>query len=303
MGKYLGAILCTLVVCRAADECRPLTDREGNDLTQDVREKYKLSQDMTLKLSADSPFQNSCYRDVQFEGRGPIGSFTIKLYVSPDRRFLAPELFDATLKPAEEERKIAQKTMSELVRGSFATLGPATAPNTVVIFSDFQCPFCKNVSSLVREAISTERSDQVLVIFRHLPLASHDWSRPAALAAACAQFQSSTAFWKLHDLLFEGQSTTTKANVAERILGYVSSVPQLNELEWRKCFDEEMSLGAVLKDIGLARSLEVNATPTLFINGERLTGLRSADELRQKLRFRRQSKVAQTDAPERVQLW
>lgn len=63
------------------------------------------------------------------------------------------------------------------------------------------------------------------------------------------------------------------------------SGPELNEVQFRECFDQEMSLGAVLKDIGIARALEVNATPTLFVNGQRLTGLRGL-ELRQQFRSR-----------------
>ncbi len=81
--------------------------------------------------------------------------------------------------------------------------GPTTAPITIVEWADYQCPFCANTAAILDELLS-RRPDQIRLIFKHFPIASHPSARLAAQAAAAAQEQGQ--FWEMHRLLFSGKS-------------------------------------------------------------------------------------------------
>ena len=81
-----------------------------------------------------------------FAGQGPLGKITLRLFLSPDGRFLSPDLLDSLLDPEREKREIAQRTIGQLMEGEFASMGPADAPLSVVMFSDLECPFCKQLA-------------------------------------------------------------------------------------------------------------------------------------------------------------
>ena len=80
--------------------------------------------------------------------------------------------------------------------------GPRNAPVTVVVFSDFQCPFCSRVEPTLAQLQKAYPND-VRVIWKNLPLAMHPQAMPAALAAEAAHQQGK--FWEMHDLLFQNQ--------------------------------------------------------------------------------------------------
>jgi protein-disulfide isomerase len=116
--------------------------------------------------------------------------------------------------------------MSQLLDGEYAALGPATAPVTVVVFSDFECPYCKKLRALLAaEPLIT--GGKVRLVFRHMPMQSHKWAQKAAEAAVCAQLQNGDAFWHLHDSLFENP-LLSKTGFGSRRFGQGNpSAPQL----------------------------------------------------------------------------
>src|SRR6266853_6951864 len=81
--------------------------------------------------------------------------------------------------------------------------GPASAPVTIVEFSDFQCPYCGREYPVV-ERLMKEYDGKVRLVFRHYPLDFHPFAEKAAEAGACAQDQGK--FWELHDKMFGNQA-------------------------------------------------------------------------------------------------
>src|SRR5712692_4387142 len=79
--------------------------------------------------------------------------------------------------------------------------GPASAPVTIVEFSDFQCPYCGREYPVV-ERLMKEYEGKVRLVFRHFPLDFHPFAQKAAEAGACAADQGGDKFWKLHDGMF-----------------------------------------------------------------------------------------------------
>jgi protein-disulfide isomerase len=147
--------------------------------------------------------------------------------------------------------------------GDRPALGPADALVTIVMFSDFQCPYCAQLKD-VAHAIVEKHSD-VRIVFRNLPLPMHARAREAALAALAAHRQGK--FWEMHDLLFAEQKALGDADfgaLAERIgldtAKFASDVadPELERI--------------VAEDEALAASFGVQATPTSFVNGRVVRG-------------------------------
>ncbi len=142
--------------------------------------------------------------------------------------------------------------------------GKADAPIALVIFSDFQCPFCSRIEPLVSEVLKNN-PDTVKVVFKNMPLGMHQHAEPAARAALAAQEQGK--FWEMHDALFAAASGGGLSAAA------IEKAAKDIGLDMEK-FKADMESPAIkeklAKDMNAARLAEVNGTPTLFINGRRV---------------------------------
>ncbi|HTP24747.1 MAG TPA: thioredoxin domain-containing protein [Anaeromyxobacteraceae bacterium] len=145
--------------------------------------------------------------------------------------------------------------------------GKAKAPVTVVIFSDFQCPFCGRAVPAVK-AIESAYPNEVRVAFKHFPLPFHPNAMPAALAAEAARAQGGAAkFWAMHDKLFGNQQALSDSTYEQyaRELG-------LNLTRFRQDLADPQLRARVEQDTALAQKVGVNGTPTFVVNGERVVG-------------------------------
>jgi protein-disulfide isomerase len=265
----------------AQEKCLPVTEQTKEALARYVHKRMKLPATFTVGVAEVSDVEGTCYRKVRFTAVGDGRASELELFLSPDRRFLTRDLADTRLDPDEEEAREAKRLSEGLTEGRFASRGPANAPVTIVIFSDFQCPFCKDSAGLLNQVAAAE-GDKVRLVFRHLPLTSiHPWARTAAEAAACAQLQSDPAFWGLHDLIFENQRLITAANARAKISELARSVPALDADKFQRCVAEGASAAAIVShDSRFAATHDIAATPTIFVNGKRAPGLRSVEQWR-----------------------
>jgi protein-disulfide isomerase len=142
------------------------------------------------------------------------------------------------------------------------SFGPENATVTLVEFSDFQCPYCAK-SAKVTEQLRARYEDKVRFVFRNFPLPNHPRARPAALAASAAHAQGK--FWQYHDLLFANQGHLENSD----LLAFAKTAG-LDVEKFRVDLDSPDSSGNLLEDQVVAASVAVQATPTLFLNGQRL---------------------------------
>lgn len=245
-----------------------------------LRLKYKLPPNAQIGIADGGVTSGSCFRKLFFASlSGP--SFHTELYVSPDFRFLTSELLDARPDPkhiAEQRRQ----TADVLLRGDPPLRGNPKAPVTVAVFSDFQCPYCARLAKTLTEVEKSE-GDKFRVVYHYLPLSIHPWAKPAAEFAACAQRESSAAFWSLHDFLFAHQRELSVDRLAGSVADWEKTAPGLDRERFAKCVSESLTSGQVEQDVALGNDLWVHSTPTVFVNGERVDGT-SADELRSTVR-------------------
>jgi protein-disulfide isomerase len=156
------------------------------------------------------------------------------------------------------------------------TRGPAAAPVTILEWSDFQCPFCQQAQDTMARLLG-EFPDSVRLVFKDFPLRSHEGALPAALAARCAGAQG--RFWEYHDLLFVAQPAFSR----EELLGYARRLG-LDVPRFTECLDAARFRDAVAADQREGRAAGVRATPTFFVNGEKIEGALPIEEFRDAIR-------------------
>jgi len=121
--------------------------------------------------------------------------------------------------------------------------------------------------------IQSEYPDKVRVVFKDFPLASHEGAIPAAEAARCAGEQG--RFWEYHDLLFVAQPAFARAD----LLTYAARLGLAAEA-FTACLDSGRYREAVKADVAEGRTAGVRATPTFFVNGQRLVGAQPYEAFR-----------------------
>jgi protein-disulfide isomerase len=205
------------------------------------------------------------------------------LYLSPDGNFLAPFLLDMSVDPLEEDRQRRLKLLEGFQVDPSPARGPPNGKEIIVEFADFECPFCAQFYGLY-ESLPRQERDQVTLVFKHLPLEGHPWAMQAAVAAACAFTQSQDVFWRLHDFLFQNQANLSAETFRDQVLKFMAS-NGANLDAFARCQQRGMGERMVMRDIELAHRHRVEGTPTLFVNGRRLTGaISSLSQLRSALR-------------------
>jgi protein-disulfide isomerase len=189
---------------------------------------------------------------------------TGEVYVSKDgKTLLRGEMYDMSADPFADNRAKVH------LEGN-PSKGPADARVTLVEFSDFECPHCRE---LYEELKTVEaRYPQIRIVYKDFPLTSiHPWAQTAALGGRCAFNQSPAAFWKVHDSIFDNQDVLSAENVWDKLVEFATAAG-LNADTFKACLsspDAEKSVDANRAD-GVA--LDVSSTPTVYINGRPIVG-------------------------------
>jgi protein-disulfide isomerase len=137
--------------------------------------------------------------------------------------------------------------------------GPANAPISVVVFSDFQCPFCAGLVPTL-EDLRERYPNTLRVVWKDHPLAMHAWALPAALLAREAYDRGGEeAFWSVHDRIFDDQEDIDEAAL-EELAGELG-------LSW-----PPRPSTAVDDSVRQGHALGVRSTPTTFVNGRAVIG-------------------------------
>lgn len=142
------------------------------------------------------------------------------------------------------------------------SLGDPQAPVKVVIFSDFQCPYCAKVGSLL-EYVLEHNPETIQVIYKQFPLPFHKNAQAAAIASLAAQNQGK--FWEMHDLLFQHGQELTNDNIET-----LAKEAGLDMERFNKDMTNADLAEQVNQDIQDGRQAGVRGTPTIIVNGRTL---------------------------------
>lgn len=143
--------------------------------------------------------------------------------------------------------------------------GPADALLTVVVFTDFECPFCARLQPTL-EALRAAYPADVRVVLRHMPLSFHSRAQLVAEAAVAAAAQG--ALWAFHDRVFAEPEALTRKDLERH-----AQAIGLDMAAFRAALDDRRYLEAVAADAAAGKALGVRGTPTVFINGTPMVGV------------------------------
>ena len=178
------------------------------------------------------------------------------------------EIRNAFLRQLEEKHTVVRNLEPfrfDVKTDGHPAIGPKNAPVKLVLFSDFQCPYCLDFGVTLMEIVKAYE-DRVQLVFRQFPLTSiHPDAQRAAEASLCARDQG--LFWEMHDILFENQRSLTEEN----ILAQIQSL-KIDAEKFRECLVSGRHKSEVLQDIRAGSAAGTDSTPTLFVNGIHLSG-------------------------------
>ena len=186
-------------------------------------------------------------------------------YVSKDGQFLfRGELSNLTKDPLAENR-------ARMQLNDAPTMGDANAPVTLVEYADFECPVCRNLHDVLR-GLLPNYAGKIRLVFKDFPIEQlHPWARTAAIGARCAYRQQPAAFWKMFDLIYDNQDIISASNAWSKMAEYAGQA-QLDVDAFKACMASPEAAAAVNASHANGELLEVNSTPTVFVNGRRLIG-------------------------------
>ena len=179
-----------------------------------------------------------------------------------------PSWYDAWLLALQESPR--------LVPGDHVA-GQAAIPSMVIMYSDFQCPFCASSYASLR---SLTQQGRIRLVYRHFPLDGHPLALPAAEASECAAEQE--RFWEYADVLFGQGERLRQENFAQ-----IAKSLGLEAARFESCLLSGRGKRNVETHLADALGRRMTGTPVLYVNGERFNGALPKERLAQLLEARR----------------
>ena len=267
------SFLLWLVVCLGcvAQSASPELTRK---IERQVRSYYKMSPEILVTVGTLSPspdFPN--YDSVVVTVDGGDKKQDLTFLVSKDRSSLMRlTKFDLTKDPFAA-------TMSKIDVSGRPTRGAKASKVVLVNFDDLECPFCSRMHQTLFPEILKEYGDRVTFIYKDYPLAEiHPWAMHAAVDGNCLGAQSSDAYWDFADYIHANQhevgnekTPAARLEALDRLSLLQGQKHNLDVGKLQSCIkaQDESAVKASMKE---ADGLGVEATPTMFISGEKVDG-------------------------------
>jgi protein-disulfide isomerase len=262
------ALVCLLAAALLLGAAGPESKKSAFDkptLEAYVRHLYVFSPAVKVEVLDPKPSDLPGFQKVVVRASSGEAAQEFPFYVSKDgQKILQAAVYDIGANPFKAD---LDKLKTEF-QPSFGTPG---ATVVLVLFSDFECPFCKDEAIMLRQNLLSAYPKQVRVYFKDLPLETiHPWAKPAAIAGRCVFRQNPVSFWNYHDWMFAHQSEVNQTNLKDKVMEWAGSDKEIDGLQLGRCIDTKATAAEVEKNMAEAKALAVNSTPTLFINGRRI---------------------------------
>jgi len=248
---------------------------DGEAARQGISRTDLLAREVDQKLKDPTPEEvNQFYETNKDRIRAPKEQVAgqIQQYIKQQNYKKVKEEFIERLKKDRKVTMSLEPLRLDIAVAGYPSRGPEQAAVTIVEFSDFQCPFCKNFSSTLDRVIKEYASD-TRQVFRQFPLSEiHPMAEKAAEASLCAQEQGK--FWQLRDLMFKDQANLKVEDLKAKAAGLGLDMPAFNS-----CLDSNKYAQRIRQDLRDGAAAGVSGTPAAFINGRYLSGARSYEDV------------------------
>jgi protein-disulfide isomerase len=274
------AFLVLLPICLGCSAQSPPSDID-HVVERQVRAHYSLPPEVKVILGPLRPseFANYDALTVTFASPGKKQEFDFLL--SRDHKTLVRMTkLDLTRDPYAE-------IMKKIDVNGRPTRGNRDAKVTVVNYDDFECPFCSRMHATLFPGLFKEYGDRVLFIYKDYPLEEiHPWAVHAAVNANCLGAQNNDAYWDYADYLhgnqhaIGGEKGRGGQNAElDKLANLQAQKRSLDVAKLQACIkaQDEKAVRASMRE---GETVGVDATPTMFVNGQKLDGAVPPDEVR-----------------------
>jgi len=224
-----------------------------------MQQTFGYEPNVTWKVSSIKPAPVPGLAQVDVVLASPQGQQSSRFYVTADgEHAVVGEIIPFGAKPFDQARKILEKGISGPSRG------PKDASVMVVEFGDLQCPACKAAQPAIEALIAAEPNTRF--VFQNFPLEMHNWAAKGAAYADCVGQASNEAFWKFIAKTYETQADITAENADQKLTALADGAG-VKGADIAACANTPVTKAHVDASLALGKSVNVNGTPTLFVNG------------------------------------
>jgi len=244
-----------------------------------IRHLFVWPPPVEIEVSDPKPAPIAGFYEVNIRGSQGKASQEETFYVSGDgQKMIRGTVFNVGQNPFKPD-------LDKIKTDFQPSFGTAGAPVVVVEFSDFECPYCREESKILRKNLAATYPKDVHFYYADYPLESlHPWAKDAAIAGRCIFHQNPSAFWDYHDWIFGAQEEINPDNLKSKILDFMKG-KGVDGSQLSTCMDSRATESEVERTKAEGRSLEVNSTPTLFVNGRRMVGAVQWEDLKRVIDF------------------
>lgn len=242
----------------------------------EIRSRYSVPDQVDISLSNPQASDIPGYDKLIVTFTHDAKKNTFDFLVSRDRKTLA----------RLESIDISQDFMSKIDVTGRPIRGNQAAKVTIINFDDFECPFCSRMHSALFPGLLKAYGDKVRFIYKDFPLVDiHPWAMHAAVDANCLGDQNNEAYWDFADYvhgnqkLISGQNPTEAYANLDKAAVYQGDKHHLDAEKLKACVTKNDE-AAVRKSMAEGDKLGVDSTPTLFVNGEKISGAVPEDRMR-----------------------
>ena len=283
MAFFRRAFLVLVMICLgcSAQSTPAVAPDMALRIERQVRQYYEIPTEVKLDFSplrpSDFPNYDSLTITLQNGEKKKQYEFLLS---KDDKTLIRFTRFDLTKDPYAD-------LMKKINVSGRPTRGNKDAKVVAVNYDDFECPFCSRMHQTLFPGLLKEYGDRVLFIYKDFPLAEiHPWATHAAVDANCLAAQSSDAFWSFADYIHSNQALVNAAKGHENQMVALDGITlqqgqhyNLDATKLQACIKAQND-DIVKASVHEGESLGIDATPTMFINGEKLDGAVPINEVR-----------------------
>ena len=229
-----------------------------------LKKMFGWNPDLTWKLIEIKPSEASGISEATVVFSTPQGQQVQRIYVTADQK----HAFSGEIIPFGADPFAAARDVLKAASGP--SHGPKDASLTIVEFGDLECPACQRAQPNINKLI--EEEPKVRLIFQNFPLVTiHKWAMTGAKYLDCFGRQNNDAAWKFISLAYEHQAEVNEQNVDQMLKGYVKDAGGMPDAV-AACVAQPETEKRVRESMALGEKLDINSTPTFYINGRKLVG-------------------------------
>jgi protein-disulfide isomerase len=259
------AVALTMAIPLWGQQAASVTLPSEETVNSFMRQTFGYDPSVTWKISSIKPSTANGLAEVVVVVGNQQGQQVTTFYVTPDgKHALVGDLIPFGAKPFAPALQALEKDANGPSRG------PAVPSVLLVEFSDLQCPHCKEAQPIIAKLLADEPGAKF--VFEQYPLPQHNWAAKGAAYADCIGRLNKESVWKFIQGTFDEQSNITEANADEK-LNTIADASGAKSSEIAACAAKPETRKRIDDSIALGTSVGVNSTPTLYVNGRRISNM------------------------------